>query len=32
MSDVLSLLTWVNIRFMLEGLGLTLVISAPNSF
>lgn len=28
MSDIAALLTWTNIRFLLEGLGLTLVISA----
>ncbi|MFR5091966.1 MAG: ABC transporter permease subunit [Adlercreutzia equolifaciens] len=28
MSDIAALLTWTNIRFALEGLGLTLVISA----
>ncbi len=28
MSDVMALLTWTNIRFLLEGLGLTLVIAA----
>ena len=28
MSDVSALLTWTNIRFLLEGLGLTLVIAA----
>ena len=28
MSDILALLTWTNLRFLLEGLGLTLVISA----
>ena len=28
MSDIAALLTWTNIRFLLEGLGLTLIISA----
>lgn len=28
MSDIMALLTWTNLRFLLEGLGLTLVISA----
>lgn len=28
MSDIIALLTWTNLRFLLEGLGLTLVISA----
>lgn len=28
MSEVVSLLTWVNLRFLLQGLGLTLAISA----
>ena len=32
MSDIAALLTWTNIRFLLEGLGLTLVISAPVSY
>ena len=28
MSDVLALLTWTNLVFLLQGLGLTLIISA----
>lgn len=28
MSDILALFTWANLRFLVEGLGLTLVISA----
>ena len=28
MSDIIALLTWTNLQFLLEGLGLTLVISA----
>ena len=28
MSDVAALFTWVNMRFLLQGLGLTLFISA----
>ena len=28
MSDIAALFTWVNIRFLLQGLGMTLLISA----
>ena len=28
MSDIAALFTWVNMRFLLQGLGMTLLISA----